>query len=85
MAKHYPGGIEQQRYVYGPDTVINEFNWQDQLTARYDVGADRLRGEIGGEGSRFYFSDALGSVTALAGVANVNNQAQPFVAARYEY
>ena len=45
---------------------------------RYDWGSDPLRGELGGEGERLYYSDAAGSITSL-GLSNGG------AATRYEY
>lgn len=60
------GGSTMQ-YVYGGTQVVNEYV-AGSLLNRYDVGSDEVvRAELGGgEGSRYYFSEAQGSVTALA-------------------
>jgi RHS repeat-associated protein len=55
-----------QMYVYDGDRVVNEYGSSGQLVNRYDYGVDLVRGELGGEGERFYFSDAQGSITGLA-------------------
>ncbi|MGH9821762.1 MAG: RHS repeat-associated core domain-containing protein, partial [Blastocatellia bacterium] len=55
-------------YAYDGDQVVDEFSNTGALVNRYDWGADLARGEIGGEGERFYFTDGLGSVTALSGL-----------------
>jgi RHS repeat-associated protein len=52
-------------YVYAGDRVVNEYGAAGQLVNRYDYGVDLVSGELGGEGERLYYSDALGSVTAL--------------------
>jgi RHS repeat-associated protein len=65
-------------YVYDGERVINEYGSSGQMVNRYDWGADLLRGEIGGEGERLYFSDALGSTTTLG-------TSSGGVAASYEY
>ncbi|MEW6207471.1 MAG: hypothetical protein AB1631_03835 [Acidobacteriota bacterium] len=69
--------VDQLSYVYAGERVVNEYGNEGQLVNRYDYGADLLRGEIGG-GERYYFTDALGSVTALATSTGA-------VAGRYEY
>jgi RHS repeat-associated protein len=66
-------------YVYAGGNVIGEFDEANRLVNRYDYGADVLRGELAGEGARYYFSDGQGSVTALAAAGGQSP------AARYEY
>lgn len=66
--KKYPSGAEV-RFAYAGESVVNEFNEANQLLSRYDIGAgETLRAELGTEGERFYFSDALGSTTSLAAI-----------------
>jgi RHS repeat-associated protein len=59
-------------YVYDGDQVINEFSATGTLANRYDWGADLARAELGGEGERFYFTDGIGSVTAMSGLATAS-------------
>jgi RHS repeat-associated protein len=73
-------GVER-RYVYKGSDLAGEYDPQGLLTASFDYGSDLVRSTLPAEGERWHFSDALGSVTALSGVAN--GQAAP--AARYEY
>ncbi|HWS90118.1 MAG TPA: Ig-like domain-containing protein [Pyrinomonadaceae bacterium] len=75
------GGLEQQ-FVYGGGGVVNEFAADGRLLGRYDYGTDALRGEFAGEGERWLFSDALGSVTSVAAVGGDGTAA---VAGRNEY
>lgn len=65
-------------YVYDGDRVVNEYGAAGQLVNRFDYGIDLVSGELGGEGDRFYYSDALGSITALSSIAGG-------VSAGYEY
>jgi len=65
-------------YVYDGDRVVNEYGGLGQLVNRYEYGADIVCGDIGGEGERLYYSDALGSITSLG-------QASGGLSARYEY
>jgi RHS repeat-associated protein len=76
------GGVSQT-YVYGGDQVVNEYGQNNQLLNRYDLGDgnDVLRAELSGEGERYYFGDAQGSITALART----QQSSGSVTARYEY
>jgi RHS repeat-associated protein len=74
-------GGSSLNYVYDHDRVVNEFSANGTLVNRYDYGEELLRGELGGEGERFYFSDALGSVTSLG----VNGQSGASAATKYEY
>ncbi|MBC8029832.1 MAG: Ig-like domain-containing protein [Pyrinomonadaceae bacterium] len=78
-------GSNTLRYVYAGDDVVNEYAVNgnvDRLINRYDLGAGEVvRGEFENEGSRFYFSDALGSTTALSQLT----QGTASVSARYEY
>jgi YD repeat-containing protein len=71
-------GGQTLSYVYSGINVVNEYGSSGQLVNSYDYGADLVRADIGGEGERFYFHDALGSVTSLA--TSAGN-----LAARYEY
>ncbi len=66
LAKTVDGS--ELRYVYAGQQVINEYNASNVLQNRYDVGyGEIVRAELGGgEGTRRFFSDALGSITALA-------------------
>lgn len=80
LSKSLPGGAEL-RYVYGAGEVVNEFDRAGLLLNRYDYGNVLLRGELQGEGERWYFEDGLGSVTAL-GLVGAQGAG---VAARYEY
>jgi RHS repeat-associated protein len=76
-------GSATTQYAYWGDRLTDEFDGASrQLTSRYDFGDGVIRGELGGEGERWYFSDALGSVTALS---KLDGQSQSSVAARYEY
>ncbi|HEV8187414.1 MAG TPA: Ig-like domain-containing protein [Pyrinomonadaceae bacterium] len=61
-------GGSDLKYVYAGDQVINEYDESNLLKNRYDLGAGEVaRAELGnGEGSRHFFSDALGSITALS-------------------
>jgi RHS repeat-associated protein len=68
-------------YVYDGTKIINEFGADNRLVNRYDYGTDLLRGELDGEGERFYFSDALGSTTSLSAI----NGGNAIVASRFEY
>lgn len=80
-------GSNPLRYVYAGDKVVNEYalntnNNLERLENRYDVGAGEVvRGEFQNEGSRFYFTDALGSTTGLSQV----NSGEATLAASYEY
>ena len=57
-------------YVYAGYQIINEYvtaNSNINLNASYSIGAGEIvRSEFAGEGTRNYFSDALGSITSLA-------------------
>lgn len=70
-------GYVPERYVYAGDKIISEYRGNsgyETNLAKYQIGADEtIRGEFfnQNEGARYYFSDALGSTTALAG--NVSN------------
>jgi RHS repeat-associated protein len=68
-------------YVYDGSKVINEYGTTGALQNRYDYGVELLRGELSGEGERFYFSDGLGSTTALSAITGTTASA----ATRYEY
>src|SRR5215831_526854 len=48
---------------------IGKYSASGTLLKRFDYGADLARGELAGEGERFYFSDGQGSVTALSAIA----------------
>lgn len=76
-------GASELRYVYAGDQVINEFN-ETVLKNRYDLGANEVvRAELGdGEGTRHYFSDGLGSITALG---QQDGPATSSLSATYEY
>jgi len=69
-------GASSLKYVYGGNQVIGEYNSDNQLQNRYDLGADEVvRAELGGEGSRHYFGDGSKSVTAvgpLFGIVTLN-------------
>ena len=70
-------------YVYGGDQVLNEYGANNLLANRYDVGSGEVvRGELGGEGERYYFSDAQGSITSLA---RLGQSPAASLTARYEY
>jgi RHS repeat-associated protein len=76
-------GASALKYVYGGDEVINEYNAGNQLQNRYDIGSNEVvRAELGGEGSRHYFSDGLSSITALA---QQNTTTTSSLTATYEY
>ena len=75
------GGAEQQ-FVYGGGGVVNEFAADGRLLGRYDYGGDVLRGEFAGEGERWLFSDALGSVTSVAAATSTARGASCSAAAR---
>ncbi len=76
------GGVSLS-YVYGGNQVINEYGANSQLANRYDIGAGEvLRGELGGEGERYYFSDGQSSITSLA---QLTQSAPAALTARYEY
>lgn len=76
-------GSSVLKYVYGGDQIIDEYNADNQLQNRYDLGSDEvLRAELGGEGSRHYFSDGVNSVTALS---QQNTTTSSNVTATYEY
>lgn len=77
-------GGSELRYVYAGDQVVNEYNASNVLQNRYDIGADEIvRAELGGgEGTRRYFSDALGSVTALSQQENASSSS---LSAAFEY
>lgn len=73
------GGVSLA-YVYAGDDVVNEYT-DGVLANRYDLGSNEVvRGDFAGEGARYYFSDAQGSVTGLAQLG-ANN----FFTTRYEY
>jgi len=75
------GGVFQS-YVYAGDQVVNEYSQNNQLLSRYDLGAgDVVRGELNGEGERYYFSDGQGSITSLARTQG----SAAVLTARYEY
>jgi RHS repeat-associated protein len=79
-------GANTLHYVYAANEVVNEYKVAtgnvDRLVNRYDLGADEIiRGEFANEGTRFYFSDALGSTTALTRFS----EGVPALAANYEY
>jgi RHS repeat-associated protein len=78
-------GSNALSYVYAGDDVVNEYALDGdaaRLVSRYDRGAGEVvRAEFENEGGRFYFSDAIGSTTALSGVS----QGTASVSARYEY
>ncbi|HVF51414.1 MAG TPA: Ig-like domain-containing protein [Pyrinomonadaceae bacterium] len=71
----------ESRFVYSGDNLIGEYGAGGLQNNRYDYGHDLVRSDLRGEGERWHFSDALGSVTALSGVEN----GVAAVAARYEY
>lgn len=85
------GGAEQ-RSVYAGRRVVDEYDAGNQLLSRYEHGPDgMLKADLaGGEGERWYFSDALDSVTALSAITTTTNaQGQPVqtaaATATYEY
>lgn len=82
LAKTFVASGVESRYVYDRDRLVNEFDNRNLEPHRFDYGADLLRSDLQGEGQRWHFSDALGSVTALS-AADPNSA--PRVAARYEY
>jgi RHS repeat-associated protein len=69
-------GLSWREYVYDGSQVSAEYGrglaenggMQRDLLARYDYGTDLIRGEFGAttQTSLWYYSDALGSVTALS-------------------
>jgi len=72
------------KYVYAGKQVVNEYGSSNQLLNRFDIGSGEvIRAELGGEGSRYYFSDAQGSTTALAQKAAGSGSAS--YTAGYEY
>ena len=76
-------GASSLKYVYGGNQVIGEYNSDNQLQNRYDLGADEVvRAELGGEGSRHYFGDGSKSVTALAQQDGATSSS---LTATYEY
>ena len=76
-------GNQSLKYVYGDGQVIGEYDGNNQLQNRYDVGAGEIvRAELGGEGSRHYFSDGQGSIT---GLAQQNTTTSSSLTASYEY
>ncbi|HEX7314764.1 MAG TPA: PA14 domain-containing protein [Pyrinomonadaceae bacterium] len=77
-------GVEQ-RYVYGAGGVADEFDRQNRLVNRYDYGTDLVRSQLGGEGERWHFYDALGSTTALSTAEPQPGGAVAGFATRYEY
>ncbi|MDT7780152.1 MAG: hypothetical protein QOC99_2664 [Acidobacteriota bacterium] len=81
LSKTLAGGTAQ-RYVYDGHNLLGEYTESGTLTGSYDYGKDLVRADLpGGEGERWYFSDGLGSVTALSGRVNGAQAAT----ARYEY
>jgi RHS repeat-associated protein len=65
-------GASWQEYEYDGSRVVNEYQRtvaadvvQQTRSARYEYGVDLLRGTFGAQ-SLWYYSDALGSVTALS-------------------
>ncbi|HEY0174646.1 MAG TPA: Ig-like domain-containing protein, partial [Pyrinomonadaceae bacterium] len=79
-------GGQTTQYAYWGDRLTGEFDEPTRgLRARYDFGADGapVRGELGAEGERWYFSDALGSVTALSRLDPQTQQGS--MTAGYEY
>jgi RHS repeat-associated protein len=80
LSRTVAGGA-RLRYVYADDKIVSEFDSAGLLINRYDYGTDLLRGDLQGEGQRWYFDDGLGSVTALSLVDQQGARA----AARYEY
>jgi RHS repeat-associated protein len=76
-------GASELRYVYAGDHVINEYT-ETVLKNRYDLGANEMvRAELGdGEGTRRYFSDGLGSITALG---QQDGPSTSSLTATYEY
>ena len=77
-------GGSELKYVYAGDRVINEYDESNLLKNRYDLGANEVaRAELGaGEGSRHFFSDGLGSITALSQKTTTTTSN---VTATYEY
>ena len=71
-------------YVYAGSSinVANEFGTSGQLVNSYDYGTDLVSAQIGGEGERLYFHDALGSTTSLA---TSHGTSPGTTVARYEY
>jgi RHS repeat-associated protein len=74
-------GSPAQRYVYDGHNLLDEYTESGALNARYDYGDELVRADLPGEGERWYFSDGLGSVTALSGRV----EGAQGVTARYEY
>lgn len=66
-------GYTPERYVYAGDKIVAEYrgaSGYETNLAKYQFGAgETVRGEFfnQNEGAKYYFSDALGSTTALAG------------------
>jgi RHS repeat-associated protein len=78
-------GTETTQYVYGGEQVVNEYDAGGQFLNRYDLGAgDVIRGDFKNEGERYYFTDAVGSVTALAQRTGTGTPATGF-ASTYDY
>ncbi|MDX6694606.1 MAG: hypothetical protein QOF02_2209 [Blastocatellia bacterium] len=74
-------GANLTEYVYGAGQVVNEYGANNQFLNRYVMGAGEIiRSEFGGEGERYNFTDALGSVTALAQRGSTSS-----LTASYEY
>jgi RHS repeat-associated protein len=66
------------QYCYSGNNVTNEFGSSGQVVNSYDFGTDLVSAQIGGEGERLYFHDALGSTSALSSGTGST-------VARYEY
>lgn len=76
-------GVER-RYVYDGADLSGEYDTAGQLVNSFDYGSDLVRSTLSGEGERWHFSDAQGSVTALSAVTGVQGN-QASATARYEY
>ncbi|MGH9821766.1 MAG: RHS repeat domain-containing protein, partial [Blastocatellia bacterium] len=71
-------------YVYSGINPVNEFGTSGQVVNSYDYGTDLVSAQLGGEGERLYFHDAIGSTTALASGSG-GSGGSGSVVARYEY
>jgi RHS repeat-associated protein len=69
-------GFEPERYVYAGDKVVAEYRGAtgyEQNLAKYHLGANEVvKGDFAAEGSKYFFTNALGSTSALAGKVGGN-------------
>ncbi|HEY6332342.1 MAG TPA: RHS repeat-associated core domain-containing protein, partial [Blastocatellia bacterium] len=82
LSKTAGGGTLSYVYAGSSINVTNEFGSSGQSVNAYDFGTDLVSAQIGGEGERLYFHDALGSTTSLATSTGTNPGT---TVARYEY